>query len=139
MSTTMSKDEFLLDKPNGSSIHIELLIGERVIVQQTQDGFSKVEAFNVPGDPVGWVPSDSVTKAEPISKAVFANQCVDLELRFGINSQYLAAVAELRSQTTADEKDGLVGPFRILQSEFDAGRADSELAGIFAAADIFDW
>jgi hypothetical protein len=135
----MSDDEFLRDKPNGSFTGVRLRIGDRVIVQKTQEGFSQVEAFEVVDNPVGWVPSQSLTSTEDISKPAFANQCVDLELRFGINSQYLAAVAELRSQTTADEKDGLVGPFRISQSEWDAGRADSELQGAFGTADIFDW
>jgi hypothetical protein len=135
----MNDDEFLLDKPNGSFTGVRLRFGDRVIVQETQDGFSKVEAFEVVNNPVGWVPSQSLTNTEVISKTAFANQCVDLELRFGINSHYLAAVAELRSQTTADEKDGLVGPFRISQSEWDAGRANSELDGTFAAADVFDW
>jgi hypothetical protein len=139
MSMTMSEDEFLRDKPNGSLTDVRLFKNDRVIVLETQDEFSKVEAFEVVNDPVGWVPSQSLTNIEVISKTVFANLCVDLELRFGIHAQYLTAVAELRSKTTADEKDGLAGPFRISQSEWDAGRADSELAGAFAAADRFDW
>ena len=82
------------------------------------------EAFEVVDNPVGWVPTASLTRTEVISKGTFAGRCWDLELRFGVNSHYLAAVAELRSKTIAEEKDGLVGPFRLSQSEWDAGRAD---------------
>src|SRR5438132_5853659 len=139
MSTSMSKREFLRDKADGDLGDIRLHIGDRVIVQETKNGWSLVEAFEVLDNPVGWVPTASLTRTEIISKGTFARQCWNLELRFGVNSHYLAAVAELRSKTTAEEKDSLVGPFRLSQSEWDAGRADPDLDNVFQPTDILDW
>jgi hypothetical protein len=139
MSTSVSKREFLRDKADGDLGDIRLHIGDRVIVQETKNGWSLVEAFEVVDNPVGWMPTASLTRTEIISKGTFAGRCWDLELRFGVNSHYLAAVAELRSKTIAEEKDGLVGPFRLSQSEWDAGRADPDLDNVFQPTDILDW
>jgi D-alanyl-D-alanine carboxypeptidase len=139
MSTRMAKDEFLRDKAAGDLGEVELLPGDRIIIEETSNGWSKVQAFERADTPVGWVPTDSLTRTEAISKAAFASQCWDLELRFGVNSHYLAAVAELRSKTMADEKDGLVCPFQLSQSEWDAGRADPDLNNVFQPTDILDW
>jgi hypothetical protein len=142
MSKSMSQQDVLRVEPGGTTGHTLLEKGNEVAVQETKNGWSKVKAFNLPDEPVGWVPTASLSgqEAQVIDKKAFADLCWDMELRFGINAHYLAAVAELRSKTTADEKDFLFGPFRLSQSEFDAGRVDKDhLEGDFKPEDISSW
>jgi uncharacterized protein (TIGR02594 family) len=138
----MRQQDVLRVEPGGTTGHTLLRRGEKVAVKETKNGWSRVQAFELGDAPIGWVPIASLSdpEVEVIDKTDFAESCWDMELRFGISAHYLAAVAELRSNTTADEKDGLVGPFRLSQSEFDAGRADKDLLeGDFESEDISDW
>ena len=138
----MRQQDVMRVEPEGTTGHTILERGEKVAVKETKDGWSRVQAFELGDEPIGWVPITSLrdSEVEGIDKTAFAESCWDMELRFGISAHYLAAVAELRSNTTADEKDGLVGPFRLSQSEFDAGRVDRDhLEGDFKSEDISNW
>ena len=138
----MRQQDVMRVEPEGTTGHTILERGEKVAVKETKDGWSRVQAFELGDEPIGWVPITSLrdSEVEVIDKTAFAESCWDMELRFGISAHYLAAVAELRSNTTADEKDGLVGPFRLSQSEFDAGRVDRDhLEGDFKSEDISNW
>src|SRR3984893_14155498 len=138
----MLQQDRLRVEAGGTGGHTTLERDEKVAVDQTKNGWSFVLAFEL-GDPPpsGWVPNTSLgdPEVEVIDKTDFAESCWDMELRFGISAHYLAAVAELRSNTTADKKDGLVGPFRLSQSEFDAGRVDDHLKGHFEPENISNW
>jgi len=138
---TMRQQDSMRVEPGGTSGHTTLERGDKVAVKETKNGWSRVQAFELADRPIGWVPNTSFEdpEVEVIEKTDIAESCWDMELRFGISAHYLAAVAELRSNTTADEKDGLVGPFRLSQSEFDAGRVDKDLEGDFQSEDISNW
>jgi uncharacterized protein (TIGR02594 family) len=138
----MRQQDVLRVEPGGTTGHTLLEEGDKVAVKETKNGWSRVQAFELGDVPIGWVPVTSLRdpEVEVIDKTEFAESCWDMELRFGISAHYLAAVAELRSNTTADEKDGLGGPFRLSQSEFDAGRVDKDLLkGDFQSEDISNW
>jgi lysozyme family protein len=68
--------------------------------------------------------------------AGFAKQCVKEGLWCGIHPHYVLAVAKLRS--AIPEGNGLVGPFRLTQAEWDANSTDEQFAFDFLPEDIVD-
>jgi|SRR5215831_8759352 len=74
-----------------------------------------------------------------IDRAEFATVCVDKGLYCGIHPHYLLGVAQFRSGISDDTQDGLVGPFRLTQDEFDDNRTADEFNFDYDAADISEW
>src|SRR5947209_126816 len=60
----------------------------------------------------------------PINREDFARDCADQAFRFGVNSHYLLAVAELLSGIKDDSEGQRIGPFRILQADWNSQGSD---------------
>src|ERR1044071_5118883 len=60
----------------------------------------------------------------PINREDFARDCADQAFRFGVNSHYLLAVAELLSGINDDSEGQRIGPFRIVQADWDSLGSD---------------
>src|SRR6266699_1017199 len=60
----------------------------------------------------------------PINESDFAEDCVDPALRFGVNPQYLMAVAKILSGINDDTVGTKIGPFRITQTEWNEKGSD---------------
>jgi hypothetical protein len=74
-----------------------------------------------------------------INRAVFAEECAEQGLFFGVNTHFLVAVADILSNINDDSKDGRIGPFRITQAEWDANGKDAGLDVNLAPALINTW
>jgi hypothetical protein len=60
----------------------------------------------------------------PINREDFARDCADQAFRFGVNSHYLLAVAELLSGIENGSVDQRIGPFRIAQADWNSQGSD---------------
>lgn len=76
-----------------------------------------------------------------IDRSDFAEKCVDAAVYCGIfaNLHYLIAVAQLRSEISDTDQGEEIGPFRLLQKDWDAYRSDDEFGFNFFPNDIHDW
>jgi hypothetical protein len=72
----------------------------------------------------------------PIDRSIFAEECVQQGILFGVNPHYLLGVAQLRSGISDDSADGQIGPFRLTQSEWDANSNSDEFDVHFTSAQI---
>jgi hypothetical protein len=59
-----------------------------------------------------------------INREDFARDCADQAFRFGVNSHYLLAVAELLSEIKNDRKGKRIGPFRVTQADWNSRGSD---------------
>lgn len=120
-------------------------IGPMVEVLAHDNGFFKVKVLDSKSEPQGWVFEESVNPegtlpTGPIDKDKFALQCWRDAVRADANPHYMAVVAELRSGTATGEDNGRIGPFRLTQAEWDAGRANAAFGlDSFGPRDITDW
>lgn len=61
-------------------------------------------------------------------------------MQYGSNPYYMTAVAELQSNCSNDRDAVGIGPFRFMQAEWDAYRADPQIGlSSYTADDIFAW
>jgi hypothetical protein len=128
-------------------------LGDQVGILGTQhvDGdpenvtWTKIEAFDSDGKPTGWALTTSIDFNAPapdlsIDMHDFARQCWWLYLETGANPYYLTSVGQFRSNLMADQDRSGIGPFRLSQAEWDAGRASPQFGlGEYSATDISDW
>jgi lysozyme family protein len=75
----------------------------------------------------------------PIDPAEFAKECVSQGLNCGINPHYLLGVASLRSGISEGSQNAQIGPFRLIQAQWDANRTNDEFAFNFLPEDINEW
>jgi hypothetical protein len=110
--------------------------------------WTKIRLFTDVVTPEGWVRSSNVDPAGvvpggPIDKLAFASDCWVEALFSDANPHYVAAVAEMRSETSSGQQAGnppLSGPFRFTQAEWDAARVVPEFGVTsYSARDIADW
>lgn len=71
-----------------------------------------------------------------IDRSDFAEECVDGAVYCGISAylHYLLAVAQLRSKISDTNQGEEIGPFRLIQKDWDAFRSDADLNLIFFQA-----
>lgn len=72
----------------------------------------------------------------PIIREDFARDCADQAFRFGVNSHYLLAVAELLSGIKSGRKGQQIGPFRITQADWNSQGSDPAFELSLQPADI---
>jgi hypothetical protein len=143
----MKKQALLFREPRNDAETVNdenVLRNTSVAVLAKDNGFLKITALDNAGEPQGWVFENTVDlegkpATGPIDKAEFALQCWREALDADANPHYMAAVAELRSQTATGEDSGRVGPFRLSQAEWDAARTGDATSGDVRASDIRDW
>jgi uncharacterized protein (TIGR02594 family) len=75
----------------------------------------------------------------PIDRAEFAKECVSQGLNCGVNPHYLLGVASLRSGISEGSQNAQIGPFRLIQAQWDANRTNDEFAFNFLPEDINEW
>lgn len=75
----------------------------------------------------------------PIPRPAFATACVQNAVFLGVNPHYLAAVAQFRSQIDDGSVPPKIGPYRLVQAEFDQSRNDNEFEYDYEANDINHW
>jgi hypothetical protein len=128
--------------PNGDPSDAIARLGDKVDILEEKDDWTNVKLVSALGQPAGWVSSSAVDKvattAGAIDKAAFARECWRQALMFGVNAHYLAAVGELRSRVT-DQQGSEVGPFGLIQAEWDKYRSDVEFGLDLAPQDISFW
>jgi hypothetical protein len=140
----------LLDAPNGhdQDLVVKRLAPVKILESKEVDGPSGKETWNriqlLRGGAIGWVPARAVDADAILDPTIvasdFARQCWWVSLQYGANPYYLAAVARLKSKLSNDRDQSGIGPFRILQAEWDAYRADPQIGlSAFTADDISDW
>lgn len=76
-----------------------------------------------------------------INKSDFAEECVDASVYCGVFSylHYIIAVAQLRSQISDTDDGDEIGPFRLVQKDWDAYRSDADFEFNFLSTDINIW
>lgn len=74
-----------------------------------------------------------------IDKVKFAEFAWDQANYCGVNSHYISAVAQYRSQITNDVADTGVGPFRFSQVAWDENRKNEEFGFEIPSDEITDW
>src|SRR3954469_4096656 len=75
----------------------------------------------------------------PIDSDSFAKQCIRGAEYCGAWAHYLIAVAKIRSNISDDTQNGLAGPFRLTQDEWNKYRSDAEFAFDYSPTDINSW
>jgi hypothetical protein len=129
-------------EPNGDPSDAIARLGDKVEILEEKGDWTNVKLVGALGQPAGWVSSSAVDKiannAGAIDKAAFARECWRQALMFGVNAHYLAAVGELRSRVT-DQQGSEVGPFGLIQAEWDKYRRDDEFGLDLAPQDISFW
>jgi hypothetical protein len=149
----MQKTRTLLDKPlpeGGVSVGATPNVGEKVDIVEEGGGWVKVKRIGLFGE--GWTLSDTVGDTSPIPPTdtiddedlkAFNRLCWLKGLAYNITPHYLLAIAKLRCGDKINNatKDGVTGPFRLSEAEWDAARADPGLGfkGIVLGSDIRDW
>jgi hypothetical protein len=74
-----------------------------------------------------------------IDPAQFAGISVQNAVYLGVNPHYLVAVAQLRSGIDDGTNGPRIGPYRLLQSEWDPFCTDAEFEYDYLPSDINDW
>jgi Lysozyme like domain len=76
-----------------------------------------------------------------IDRSDFAEECVDAALYCGVfaHLHYLIAVAQLRSKISDTNQGEDIGPFRLVQKDWDAYRSDADFEFNFLSSDINIW
>ncbi len=149
---TMKTGVILQTSPNGTETDFIARKDVEVSVVETRDVQSAAGATETwahiqltQGTGNGWVPVETVNLtavADPTIKPDdFARQCWWVYMQYGANPYYLTGIAKLRSAISNDRNATGIGPFRLLQSEWDAGCADPNvgLSSAYTAQDIADW
>jgi len=152
---TMKTGVILLTSPNGTETDFIARKDVEVSVIETRDVVPKdaqsagttetwahIQLTQGTGD--GWVPVETVNLtavADPTIKPDdFARQCWWVYMQYGANPYYLTGIAQLRSAISNDRDATGIGPFRLLQSEWDAGRTDPNVGlSVYTAQDVADW
>ncbi len=144
----------LRDEPNGQPGSVIANEGDQVEALGTQEvdalgggkeSWTKIQLLDAEGVPEGWVRSSNidltgVAPDGPIDIHEFAQQCWWERLISDVNPYYLVAVAELRSQLSGGRDADYIGPFRLIQTEWNAGRIDAQFGvGVYRERDIADW
>jgi hypothetical protein len=139
---TMRATRTLRLTPDGDRSDAIANVGDKVDILEERDPWTKIRLLPALGRPEGWVSSSAVDQADspagPIDKTAFARECWRQGILFGANAHYLAAIAELRSRVMDQQTDG-VGPFCLIQPEWDKSRTDKEFGLDFEAEDIASW
>ncbi len=76
-----------------------------------------------------------------INPSQFAKECVDATVYCNVYSYlpYVVAVAQLRSQIADTDNGDEIGPFRLIQKDWDAYRSDADFEFNFLSTDIAIW
>ena len=74
-----------------------------------------------------------------IDSAVFAQECVRQGVFFRIEPHYIMGVAQLRSGMSDDSNGNQIGPFRLLQAEWDANCHSDQFDIHFISSEITSW
>jgi hypothetical protein len=134
----------LRDAPGGDSIGNAPAGSMVQVLDASTPPWIKIQLINLPGQPVGFVSDDAVDTAAnatlgPLDKSLFAKECSNQEIFYGVSAHYLMAVAELRTGVTDGPRpdgSGDIGPFALSPSEwkffgslpeFQLGFVDSEI------------
>jgi hypothetical protein len=145
--STMKEQAVLFEEPKEDSKQTGRFAPEGVTVEVlgNSDTFLKVKVLDSSDEPEGWVFDELVdlkgtAPIGPLDKTKFALQCWREAVLSDANPHYMVAVAELRSKIARGEDNGGIGPFRLSQAEWDAGRIDKAfgLEGV-RPRDISDW
>lgn len=141
---SMSRNDALRSNPDpASAILGGAQTHNRVVIIEQQGDFVQVRLPDVLGHPQGWVHRSAVSDDEPVAgpidKEEFARECWRYAIYLGVNPHYLAAVAEMRSGTMSDRSGQEIGPFRLLQTEWDADWNGKEFSYEYDADDIGNW
>src|SRR5450631_1925731 len=95
----------LRDAPGGDSIGNAPAGSMVQVLDASTPPWIKIQLINLPGQPVGFVSDDAVDTAAnatlgPLDKSLFAKECSNQEIFYGVSAHYLMAVAELRTGVT---------------------------------------
>ena len=76
-----------------------------------------------------------------MDRSDFAEECVDGAIYCGIFAYLhnLIAVAQLRSKISGTNQGEEIGPFRLIQKDWDAYRSDADFDFNFLSSDINIW
>jgi hypothetical protein len=126
-----------------SAIVVTARPNSRVQIIGQQGDFFNVCLVDVLDHPSGWAPKATVSfadpSAQPIDKEEFARECWRSSIYAGVNPHYMMAVAEMRSGVKNDADAPAVGPFRLLQAEWNADWNGAALGYQYDAGDISNW
>jgi len=132
----------LRKQPNGDKTDDSLEPGDQVDIVEESQGWTKVKLNALEG----WVLSTAVGDQSPvppdpnIDKPRFFRQCWREGLSSEVIPHYLAGIAQARSEIKGDTQNNEVGPFRLSQAEWDAGRKDDALKMTdFRSGEIGQW
>ncbi|MCI0600869.1 MAG: D-Ala-D-Ala carboxypeptidase family metallohydrolase [Beijerinckiaceae bacterium] len=110
---------------DGVKTNVLVFPGTVVEVLDASGEWSSVRRKGAPAGPEGWIISSALSDAPQNDIDDFVENCVLQSLFYGVQAQYLAACAEIRSHIQLKGSAGNeIGPFRLLQSEWDAHRKD---------------
>ncbi len=131
----------------GNSLGVSAPAGSKVQVLAQDPPLIKIKLLDLPGQPEGFVSIGAVdTEADaelgPLDKALFAKECAQQEIIYGVSAHYLMAVAELRTNVTDGPRpdgSGDTGPFALSPSEWKHFASMSEFQLDFADSDINFW
>lgn len=122
--STITSVKTLRDAPNGIKTNVTVFPGTVVEVLDTSGDWSKIKLEDQ-GSTEGWILTSALSNAPAANIDNFVDTCQTLAPFFGINTHFLVASAKLRSDIQLKGSAGSeIGPFRLLQSEFDANRQD---------------
>jgi putative chitinase len=83
-----------------------------------------------------WPPQSGELEIMSIDPGLFVEECIRQGVFFAIDPHYLAAVAQFRSGISDEDDGDRIGPFRLIQSEWDANRSDDQFDLDFTAEQI---
>jgi hypothetical protein len=140
----MKIQQAVTEKPDTTSeIVVRARPNDKVEIIGQQDHFFNVNLANFPVPQKGWVPKSAVSfadpPAEPIDREEFARMCWQNAIYAGVNPHYMMAVAEMRSGVKNDADTTRIGPFRLLQAEWDADWNGAALGYQYDPGDISNW
>lgn len=141
---SMKTEQDVTKEPDAASeIVVTAEPDDRIEISGQQDNFFKISLVDLPDPKTGWVPKSSVSfadpPAEPIDKDAFGRECWRSAIYAGVNPHYMMAMAEMRSGVKNDTDAIGIGPFRLLQTEWDADWKGVALGYQYDAADIKNW
>jgi hypothetical protein len=143
MPSMKTEQDVTKDPDAASDIVVTAEPDDRIEISGQAGIFFRISLVDLPDPPTGWVPKSTVSfadpPAQPIVEEEFARECWRSAIYAGVNPHYMMAVAKMRSGVKNDADATGLGPFRLLQAEWDADWNGAALGYQYDARDIGNW